>query len=659
MHVDITVTNVAPTISPRSDPPRFAENRTDAVEDYDAEDPGGGRVSWSIPAKSPGTDKNHFTIDRRGGVLTFRSPPDFENPQDSDGNNDYTIKIRASDPSGSMDDLDITVTVTDVNEAPDIDLPDLPDYAENGTDPVATYMAVDPEGDTIAWTLPDTNHATDRRAFTITGGVLKFEDAPDFESPHDSDDPPDNDYEITIKASDGELATRVHVTVTVTDVNEEPVGKTIANRTLRAGVASLQIDLSHYFSDPDTNDTLTYTAVSLPTGVVNLSVEDSMLTLERVSAGSATITVTAADRPPRHADRLMATEAFPVTVDPPLPTVTITRQRSAVDEGDPVVFTVWADSAPTSALRVNVRVSAVGSFLTGTRPSQVTIQGGNTMAQFTLRTFDDEIDEENGTVTATVRSSTDYSVGLSSSASVTVRDDDKPPPPTGLRANGDLVGGNVTLRWNSVSGATGYNVQYVEEVCDSDGVCDHDDGGWTSRPYTAGTSSTVIEADLRGLTEEKLYRIQVQAVIVDPSGWSEFTLLFPTDSAIGHRTDVATAPFHGYQAKNAQGSHELRYVLCTETIPAGLAMTTQDMKNAVDEWEDAVIWDRNGTNIITTTAYSLPSDESCHTVVPLPKGRFEVKFASDRRVGNACGKLFPWQNTAPRAGGQAAGSVLA
>ena len=44
------------------------------------------------------------------------------------------------------------------------------EYAENGTDPVATYTAVDPEGAAIKWSLS----GTDASVFSIEGGVLAF-----------------------------------------------------------------------------------------------------------------------------------------------------------------------------------------------------------------------------------------------------------------------------------------------------------------------------------------------------------------------------------------------------------------------------------------------------------------------------------------------------
>ena len=636
-NVTVRVMNLPPTIVPSSSPVNYDEGGMVPVATYVASDPGGGDISWSLR----GVDAGDLRISQ-GGVFTFRSPPDHEDPHDDDVNNDYEIIVRASDASGSTAVMNVTVNVIDVNESPEITVPRLPGYDENRTDAVATFTAEDPEGDAITWSLPDTTHATDRDDFQIDAdGELNFVVSPDFESPHDSNG--HNDYKVTIEASDGSLSTSVHVTITVADVNEIPeVDSEIADQTMTGGDTTM-ISLQGTFSDPDTNDTLTYSASASPSGIATAIVNntDSTLTLAALSAGSATITVTAADRSPGHADRMEASQDFMVTVDP-LPTVTITRKYSAVDEGDPVVFTVWADAAPTSALTVNVRVSDVGTFLTGTRPSQVTIADGSLYAQFTLRTAGDDIDEANGTVTAIVRFGADYIVGSPSSAVVTVRDDDKPPVPTGLRANGDLdSGGNVTLRWNAVAGATSYEVQYAEETCTRQTVVvDGNEveqanctlGSW-SMPITATSTDTT----LGGLTEATLYRVQVRAVIADASSWSDFTLVFPTDSPIVDGTEVATAPFHGYQAKNERGNHEFRYVVCEETVPAGLTMSVRDMKDAVEKWEDTVTWDMSGgANIIKTTAYTLPAGEGCSSSVLPGKQDFEIKFFSDLRMKLAC-----------------------
>ena len=75
-----------------------------------AEDPEGDSVTYGISSASE--DGAFFIIDRDSGEISFANPPDFENPQDADGDNIYSIRIFTSD--GRLTDvLDLEITVTD------------------------------------------------------------------------------------------------------------------------------------------------------------------------------------------------------------------------------------------------------------------------------------------------------------------------------------------------------------------------------------------------------------------------------------------------------------------------------------------------------------------------------------------------------------------
>ena len=53
------------------------------------------------------------------------------------------------------------------------------EYPEKGTEPVATYTAVDPEGASVRWSLG----GVDAEDFTIEDGVLRFaKKSPDYET---------------------------------------------------------------------------------------------------------------------------------------------------------------------------------------------------------------------------------------------------------------------------------------------------------------------------------------------------------------------------------------------------------------------------------------------------------------------------------------------
>ena len=102
------------------------------------------------------------------------------------------------------------------------------EYAENGTGAVATYTAVDPEGEAITWSLKADDDDEDNENFKITGGVLSFDEPPDYENPKggggDDDDDASNTYTVTLVASDaprgGQMAERT-VEVQVQNVDED------------------------------------------------------------------------------------------------------------------------------------------------------------------------------------------------------------------------------------------------------------------------------------------------------------------------------------------------------------------------------------------------------------------------------------------------------
>ncbi|MCY3918543.1 MAG: putative Ig domain-containing protein [Chloroflexi bacterium] len=116
------------------------------------------------------------------------------------------------------------------------------------------------------------------------------------------------------------------------------------------------------------------------------------------------------------------------------PDVTIAAVDASIMEGADAEFTVTRTGATTAALAVTVRVTQSGSFIDGTAPTAVTILANNASAMLSVATDDDSTDEPNGSITATLTDGTAYDLGTSSSATVTVRDNDgdgvvDPPPP--------------------------------------------------------------------------------------------------------------------------------------------------------------------------------------------------------------------------------------
>ena len=119
--------------------------------------------------------------------------------------------------------------------------------------------------------------------------------------------------------------------------------------------------------------------------------------------------------------------------DEPLPEVTITVGTSPVTEGGDAVFTLTASPLPASSLAVSVTVAADGDYGIAGASRTVTIPTTGSFT-LTLATADDSADEPDGSVTVTVNDGDGYTVGSSASGTVSVRDDDLPPPAVSITA---------------------------------------------------------------------------------------------------------------------------------------------------------------------------------------------------------------------------------
>ena len=239
-NVTVTVTNVneTPEITSENATQTFAEIEYDAttvdleVDTFTGRDEETETITWSLG----GTDMGDFSINSASGLLSFSQRPNYEMPADDDGNNVYDIIVKARDTTNNTREYPVTVTVTDVNERPDIDEDTVPSYMEieydfTGTRPdVHTFSATDYDaGDTFTWSLLGTD-AGDLDIDPMSG-VLTFTQVPSldvgplptFEAPQDDNADGSNTYNIIVRATDNHGKTEDYdVVVTVTDVNERP-----------------------------------------------------------------------------------------------------------------------------------------------------------------------------------------------------------------------------------------------------------------------------------------------------------------------------------------------------------------------------------------------------------------------------------------------------
>ena len=101
------------------------------------------------------------------------------------------------------------------NAAPVISSGNTYSVAENTT-AIGTVEASDADGDALAYFI----QGDDSSLVTLTGNVLSFTTAPDFEAPADANS--DNVYKVTVVVSDGSAKDAKDLEISVTNVNEGP-----------------------------------------------------------------------------------------------------------------------------------------------------------------------------------------------------------------------------------------------------------------------------------------------------------------------------------------------------------------------------------------------------------------------------------------------------
>ncbi len=115
--ISVTSTQINPPTFTSSATPSVAENTTPVITLATTDSDVGQSSTFTITG---GDDLAKFTI-VNGNQLAFITASDFENPTDADQHNDYLVEVTADDGNGGTTVQQITVTVTDANEAPTAD----------------------------------------------------------------------------------------------------------------------------------------------------------------------------------------------------------------------------------------------------------------------------------------------------------------------------------------------------------------------------------------------------------------------------------------------------------------------------------------------------------------------------------------------------------
>ncbi|MYH28389.1 MAG: cadherin repeat domain-containing protein, partial [Acidobacteria bacterium] len=177
---------------------------------------GDSAVNDPLAYSLTGADAGSFTIDAGTGQIRLAQGVSL----DFEGKRTYRVTVEVTDgrDQNGDDDMDavdasrtVTISVTDVNEAPVVSGDTTPSVAENTSAAVATYTGADPERDTLEWSVSSNDFWISSR------GQLHFQTPPDYEGGNTS-------FSIRVTATDPEgLEGHLDVTVTVTDVEEAGV----------------------------------------------------------------------------------------------------------------------------------------------------------------------------------------------------------------------------------------------------------------------------------------------------------------------------------------------------------------------------------------------------------------------------------------------------
>ncbi len=167
-----------------------------------------------------GTDADAFNIDNTTGQLRTNAVLDYEKKHT------YTTTITADDGKGGSTSIDVTISITDIDELLGNNTPvftegsstsrSIAENTSSGADIGSAVSATDADGDTLTYSLS----GTDVNAFSLdrSSGQLRTSAALDYETKAT--------YNVTITADDGNGGSAsIDVTINITNINEQPVNE--------------------------------------------------------------------------------------------------------------------------------------------------------------------------------------------------------------------------------------------------------------------------------------------------------------------------------------------------------------------------------------------------------------------------------------------------
>jgi len=254
-----------------------AENQT-AIGSISASDADGDSLTYSIS----GSEINISS----SGVLTFATAPDYETK------NSYTATVTVSDGTNAVTQ-DITINITDVDEAPTITSSSTFTIAENQTS-VGSVTATDPENQSLTYaiySLPaplageqysggSINSSTG--AITLNGTGFNYEER--------------TSITAQVEVSDGTNAVTQDITINITDVNEAaPNAAPTISSSANFSAAENQTAIGSVTATDADGDSLTYSISGSEINISSSGVLTFVSAPDYESKNTYTATVTVSD----------------------------------------------------------------------------------------------------------------------------------------------------------------------------------------------------------------------------------------------------------------------------------------------------------------------------------------------------------------------------
>ena len=307
-----------------------------------------------------------------------------------------TITAQASDDSNAS--VTQTFTVNVVSNRTPTTVGTIPNQSVRvgstaATIDVSSYFS-DPDGHTLTYSA--TSSSTSKATVSLSGSTLTITAVAA------------GSATISVKATDtSNASTTQSFSVQVMANNTvNPVGSIPSQSVALSGTGTATVDVSSYFSGP-VGETLTYSATSSNTSIATVSVSDATVTITGVAAGSATISVQAADTNNASATQTISVRVYsnraPITVGT-IPTLQIAQTwneqfgvSSYFSDADGNTLTYAASSSDDTIAEAGVSStdnSAVYVFGNGVGTATITVTATDPSSATATQTFSVEVGAE-------------------------------------------------------------------------------------------------------------------------------------------------------------------------------------------------------------------------------------------------------------------------